>query len=213
MKRTTLALTVGSSLLAAVVLAGCSSPAQSATGGAATPQSSIAPSSAAASSSTSASGAVTSTAAAAGSPVLPVASNPIVNTATAPTLQVTKATVEDNVDPATGKAINDRLQLTLKNTGNSPLGGLEVYYEMTDTVTGQKEGYYQKLDGLSIPAGQETTVYFDNQAGPGHYPENQFSIYRSSTNQVDFAIQVSAVGAKIATATAVKSKGTGEKVD
>ena len=84
---------------------------------------------------------------------------------------------------------------------------------MTDVVTGQTEAYYQKLDGLSIPAGQETTVYFDNQAGPGHYPENQFSIYRSSTNEVDFAIQAAANGAKVATATAVKATGTGEKVD
>lgn len=146
-------------------------------------------------------------------PVLPVNSNPIVNTARARTLQVTQAAVEDNVDPATGKAIADRLQLTLKNTGSTPLSGLEVYYEMTDVVTGQKEAYYQKLDALTIPAGQEATVYFDNQPGPGHYPENQFSLYRSSVNQVDFAIQVSADGAKIATATAVKSAGTGEKVD
>ena len=105
------------------------------------------------------------------------------------------------------------MPLTLKNTGPTPLTGLEVYYKMTDVVTGQTEAYYQRLDGVTIPAGQETTVYFDNQTGPGHFPENQFSIYRSSTNEVDFAIQVSAPGAKIATATAVKATGTGEKVD
>ncbi len=145
--------------------------------------------------------------------VLPVTSNPIVNTATSPTLTISKAAVEDNTDPATGKAINDRLQLTMKNTGSTALTGLEVYYTMTDIVTGAKEAYYQKLTGLKIPAGAETTVYFDNQNLPGHFPENQFSIYRSSTNEVDFAIQASAKGAKIATATAVKSTGTGEKVD
>lgn len=145
--------------------------------------------------------------------VLPVTSNPIVNTATGATLTISKAAVEDNTDPATGKAINDRLQLTLKNTGATALTGLEVYYTMTDIVTGAKEAYYQKLTGLKIPAGAETTVYFDNQNLPGHFPENQFSIYRSSTNEVDFGIQVSAKGAKIATATAVKSTGTGEKVD
>lgn len=145
--------------------------------------------------------------------VLPVTSNPIVNTATSPTLKIAKAAVEDNTDPATGKAIDDRLQLTLKNTGSTALTGLEVYYTMTDIVTGAKEAYYQKLTGLKISAGAETTVYFDNQNLPGHFPENQFSIYRSSTNEVDFGIQVSAKGAKIATATAVKSTGTGEKVD
>ena len=186
-----------STLLAAIALTGCSSassttPAQPAgSSAAAAPAASAAPAGV----------------------VLPVASNPIVNTATAPTLEITYSMVEDNVDPATGKAIDDRLQLTLKNTGTAPLDGLEVYYEMTDVVTGQTEAYYQKLDGVTIPAGQETTVYFDNKTDPGHFPENQFSIYRSSTNEVDFAIQASAPGAKIATATAVKATGTGEKVD
>ena len=186
-----------STLLAAIALTGCSSassttPAQPAgSSAAAAPAASAAPAGV----------------------VLPVASNPIVNTATAPTLEITYSMVEDNVDPTTGKAIDDRLQLTLKNTGTTPLDGLEVYYEMTDVVTGQTEAYYQKLDGVAIPAGQETTVYFDNKTDPGHFPENQFSIYRSSTNEVDFAIQASAPGAKIATATAVKATGTGEKVD
>jgi hypothetical protein len=145
--------------------------------------------------------------------VLPVTSNPIVNTATAATLEISFAGVEDLVDPATGKAIDDRLMLTLRNTGTTPLTGLEVYYEMTDIVTGATEAYYQKLDSLSIPAGQDATVFFDNTTDPGHYPENQFSIYRSSTNEVDFTIQVSAAEAKSATATAVKATGTGEKVD
>jgi len=193
-----------STLLAAITLAGCSSAAS-------TPPAPPAGSSTADASA--ATGATPAASAAPGGVVLPVASNPIVNTATDPTLEITYSMVEDNVDPATGKAIDDRLQLTLKNTGTTPLDGLEVYYEMTDVVTGAMEGYYQKLDGLSIPAGQDATVYFDNKTDPGHYPENQFSIYRSSTNEVDFAIQASAPGAKIATATAVKATGTGEKVD
>ena len=145
--------------------------------------------------------------------VLPVPKDPIVNTATAATLAVTYAAAENNVDPATGKTIADRLELTLKNTGAAPLSGLEVYYTMTDATTGKKEGYYQKLTGLTLPAGQSSTVYFDGKQGAGHYPENTFSIYRSSTNQVDFRIEVSAPGAKIAVATATKSPGTGEKVD
>jgi hypothetical protein len=38
-------------------------------------------------------------------------------------------------------------------------------------------------------------------------------VYRSSTNQVDFDIQVSAAGVAVATATTSKDPGTGEKVD
>ena len=104
------------------------------------------------------------------------------------------AAVEDNEDPATNAPISDRLQLTLANTGEEVLGGFEIYYEMTDATTGSTEGYYQRLDGLEIAPGEEATIYFDNETGPGHYPENEFSIYRSSVNQVDFAIEVSAVG-------------------
>jgi hypothetical protein len=145
--------------------------------------------------------------------VLPVDENPIVNTSTTESLEITAAAVEDNEDPATNAPISDRLQLTLANTGQEVLTGFEIYYEMTDATTGSTEGYYQRLDGLEIAPGEDATIFFDNETGPGHYPENEFSLYRSSVNQVDFAIQVSAVGAKIATATAMKEAGTGEEAD
>lgn len=142
---------------------------------------------------------------------LPVASNPIVNNSTTPNLQVTYSAAENNVDPATKNAIGDQLELTLRNTSSAPMSGIEVYYEETDIVTKAKEGYYQKLNGLIIPANQESTVYFDNKNQAGHYPENRFSLYRSSQNEVDFRIWVSTPGSKIAQATTIKSKGTGEK--
>lgn len=145
--------------------------------------------------------------------VLPVERNPIVNSATTPSLQITAAAVEDNTDPATNAAIGDRLQLTLANTGTAPLSGFEIWYEMVDVTTDQREAYYQRLDGLEIAGGQTKTIFFDNESGPGHYPENQFSLYRSSANQVDFSIEVSAAGAKVATATATKGAGSGEQPD
>lgn len=143
--------------------------------------------------------------------VLPISANPIVNNSTAPGLDVTYAAVENNVDPATGNTIGDQLELTLRNTTGSAMTGIEVYYEMTDVVTNAKEGYYQKLTGITIAPNQETTVYFDGSNQLGHFPENQFSLYRSSQNEVDFKIWVSAPGVKVAQATAIKSKGTGEK--
>lgn len=203
MNRKTIAAIGAVALAAALPVSACSRTSDSAT--------SQAPSTSAPTAATAAAG-QTTTGGASGV-VLPVASNPINNDATATTLQVPFAGVEDLVDPATGKAISDRLMLTLKNTGTTPLTGLEVYYTMTDVITGASEAYYQALDGVTVAPGKETTVYFDNQTGTGHFPENQFSIFRSSTNEVDFAIEVSATGAKIANATAIKAKGTGEKVD
>lgn len=145
--------------------------------------------------------------------VLPVDANPIVNDSTTPGLSVTYAAVEDNVDQATGQAISDQLELTIANATSTDVSGLEVFYTMTDTTTGQSESYYQDLGALVVPAGSKVTVYFDNGTATGHYPENTFSIYRSSSNQVDFTIEVSTPGLAPAMATATKGVGTGEVAD
>ena len=144
--------------------------------------------------------------------VLPVTVDPIQNPATAPGLTVSKVMLEDNTD-ASGAAIGDRLQFVIGNDTAAALSGLEVYYTMTDTTTGAAESYYQSLDGLTVPAKGSVTVYFDNDTGAGHFPENKFSLYRSSLNQVDFAVEVSAPGLKIATGAGSKSAGAGEQAD
>jgi hypothetical protein len=143
--------------------------------------------------------------------VLPVAKNPIVNDATKAGLQITAAMAENNVDPATKKDLTDRLQFTIKNTSAETLNDLEVFYQMTDSTTKKTEGYYQKLTGFSLAPGAEGTVYFDNEGGPGHYPESKFSLYRTSANEVVISIEVSAAGYKPAMGEAVKAVGTGEK--
>jgi hypothetical protein len=142
--------------------------------------------------------------------VLPVAENPIVNTSTTEGLQIVSAMVENNVDPATNKDLSDRLQITLKNTSVETLSDLEVYYQMKDTTTQKTEGYYQKLTDFSLAPGAEGTVYFDSETGAGHYPENTFSLYRTSANEVVFSIEVSAAGYAPAMGEAVKAVGTGE---
>ena len=142
--------------------------------------------------------------------VLPVSSNPIQNTSQQSGLAITAADVENNVDPVTKQAIADRLQVTLQNTSSQTMTRLEIYYQMKDVKTGQTEAYHQILTGLQLAANESKTIYFDNQSGAGHYPENKYSIYHSSQNEVDFTIQVSTPGFKPVTATAKKSAGTGE---
>ena len=142
--------------------------------------------------------------------VLPVAKNPIVNSATQEGLVITEAMAENNVDPVTGKDLTDRLQFTIKNTSTETLSDLEVFYQMTDSTTNKTEGYYQKLTGFSLAPGAEGTVYFDNESGAGHYPESKYSLYRTSANEVVISIEVSAAGYKPAMGQAVKAVGTGE---
>lgn len=142
--------------------------------------------------------------------VLPVTSNPITNTSTKPGLKITEIMVENNVDPATKKDLTDRLQFSLKNTSTATMTDLEAFYDMTDSNTGATESYYQKLTGLTLAPGETKTVYFDNETGPGHYPENTYSLYRTSKNKVVVTVQVSAPGYAIATAEVTKDAGTGE---
>ncbi len=144
--------------------------------------------------------------------VLPVDSNPIVNASTAPGLTITAA-AEDNVDPVTNAPIDDRLQVMLHNDTSQALGSMEIYFVMTDVTTGQSEAYYQELTGLSLAPNSTTTISFDGESGPGHYPENAFSIYRSSKNQVDFTIEVSAAGVQVAHGTATRGSGAGDAAD
>ena len=145
--------------------------------------------------------------------VLPVNSNPIVNTSTAPGLTIVSAAAEDNVDPVTNAAIDDRLQVTVRNDTTSELSSFEIYYVMTDVTTKQSEAYYQALTGFTLAAGATGTLSFDGETGPGHFPENTFSLYRSSKNQVDFTIEVSAGGVQVAEATATKGSGVGDASD
>jgi hypothetical protein len=79
---------------------------------------------------------------------LPVKSNPIQNSSTVEGLVIAEIAVQDNVDPATKKAIDDRLQINIKNTSAKTMSNLEAYYSMKDSTTGQVENYYQKLTGL-----------------------------------------------------------------
>ncbi|MGH7237545.1 MAG: hypothetical protein ACREGF_03355, partial [Candidatus Saccharimonadales bacterium] len=145
------------------------------------------------------------------SQVLPVGTNPIHNTSTKTGVSIVAAMVENNTDPATGKPIADRLQFSIKNSSSQLINNLEVYYTMTDAKTHQSENYYQKLGGLSVAPGQTKTVFFDNGSAPGHYPENKYSIYRTSPHAVDFTIEVSELGFQPATAHAKKDPGTGEQ--
>jgi hypothetical protein len=142
-----------------------------------------------------------------GPAVLPVAENPITNTGTKKGLAISETMVENNVDKASGKEVSDRLQFTIKNSSAEQITGVEVYYTMTETPTGKTESYHQKLEGLTIAPDTEATVYFDNESGEGHYPENKFSIYRTSPNEVKFDIEVSAPGFAVARGTALKEEG------
>ena len=87
--------------------------------------------------------------------------NTIQNTATTEGFVITDSKVENNIDKA-GKTIDDHLELTLKNTAGKDLADFEAYYMITDTTTGQKEGYYKKLTNFVLKSGETQVIHFDN---------------------------------------------------
>lgn len=145
--------------------------------------------------------------------ILPIAANPITNTATAPGLTIVQVLVENNVEPATGGDAADHLEIVLRNDSAAELGGFVVYYEITDLTSGAKEGYCSALAGFTIAPGAERTAHFDNTGQPDHFPDNDFSLYHQSLNEMQVDLMVSATGVAPQTATVMKEAGGAENPD
>lgn len=142
--------------------------------------------------------------------VLPVASNPIANTATAPGLEITKALVENNVSSETGKAVADHLEVSVKNATGAPIDSVEIYYAINDPSTKATEGYYTKLTGFTIAPGATRVVHFDNTGAPDHYPVNKYSLYYTDKNALVVDVTASAPKLKPATFSVNKDAGGAE---
>lgn len=155
----------------------------------------------------------TTAAASGGDQVLPVSQNPIQNTSTAEGLSIDSVLVENNVDD-TGKAVDDHLEIALTNTGTADLGGVEIFYTFTDPTAGATESYYAKLPTtFTVPAGGSRVAHFDNTGATDHFPSNDFSLYKTSVNELDVEVVVSAEGAAVQTATVKKDAGGAETPD
>ena len=142
--------------------------------------------------------------------VLPVAKNPIANSSTAPGLTITKALVENNVSPDTGKAVDDHLEVALMNTGAKPLDKVEVYVRISDPAKGIAEGYHSTLGGFSIAPGATRVAHFDNTGATDHFPVNKYSLYYTDKNALVVDVTASSPKVKPATFTVKKDAGGAE---
>lgn len=152
----------------------------------------------------------TAGASASGQQVLPVAQNPITNAATAPGLTITKALVENNVSPTTGKAVDDHLEVALKNTSSKPLDQVEIYYKITDPSKNVSEGYHAKLAGFTIDPGATRVAHFDSTGETDSFPVNKYSLYYTDKNALVVDITASAKDVKPATFSVKKDAGGAE---
>lgn len=136
------------------------------------------------------------------------APNPIKETSTTPLpVTIKDARVEDN-------ATSDHLEITMVNNGKSDLSNFDIYYTITDKANQTQESYYQKLNGLTLAAGETKTIHFDNQvSGANHYYMNMNGLYGTSSNGLTFEIQLHAAGNQPMNFTVEKAKGTAEVAD
>jgi hypothetical protein len=141
--------------------------------------------------------------------------NPIKETSTiALPIEIKDIRVEDNVG-ADKKDAPDHLEITMKNTSTKVLDKFEVYITITDKKeTNKVEGYYVKLEGLTVGAGENKTIHFDNKVSEsGHYLGNPNGLYGTSSNGLTFKLQLHADGYKPMDFTVDKSEGTAEVAD
>ena len=146
------------------------------------------------------------------------AENPIKNDATQKGFKITEALVENNVNPATKKAADDHLEVTLKNIVGKDLSGFECYYTITDLETKKKEGYIVKLSNFVLKSGETKTIHFDNKRDPlhldpNHFGENPNSMYRTNGDAKTFDLILSVPDFKVETVQINKDPGTDEKAD
>ena len=122
-------------------------------------------------------------------------------------IKIKDARVEDN-------ATADHLEIALTNTGKDELKSFDIYCTITDKVDNNKEAYYQKLDGLSIKAGETKTIHFDNKVKEqGHYYGNMNGLYGTSKNGLTFNVLLHNSGYKPLEFSVDKAKGTAEVAD
>jgi hypothetical protein len=145
--------------------------------------------------------------------VLPVTANPITNTATTQSLTIDSVLVENNED-ASGKAVDDHLEIAVTNTRTTELSGFEVYYTITDPKTSDAESYYTRLPAdFAIAGGDSRLIHFDNTGAADHFPVNQYSLYYTDPNALDVTVEVSAADSAPQTATVAKDAGGAEEAD
>ena len=142
--------------------------------------------------------------------VLPVAANPISNNSAAAGLTISKVLVENNVAADTGKAVGDHLEIALKNTSTKPLDQIAIYYKITDKAKATSEGYYTKLDGVTIAPGATRVVHFDSTGASDHYPVNKYSLYYTDKNALVVDVTASSPNVKVATFSVKKGAGGAE---
>ena len=139
--------------------------------------------------------------------------SPMTMDGTAAPFTIAEALVENNYDPVKKADAPDHLEILIQNPGTTDLTGFSIYVAIKDADSGTTEGIFRRLDGLSVPAGGEARIHFDDGAAPGHFRANPNSIYVSSQAAKTFSVAVQADGFAPVMTEIAKDKGGAEQAD
>lgn len=110
--------------------------------------------------------------------------NPIKESSAKVGFKINSIVVENNVD-AGGAAAPDHLELTVTNTAGADIGsGFELYYTLTDTVTGTVQSFYLPLPGFALKTGETVHLHVDDATAAGHFRADPNSMFYTGKNAV-----------------------------
>jgi len=135
--------------------------------------------------------------------------NPIQETSTTAGFAISGLMVENNVD-ADGAAVADHLEFKVSNPGARNLSNFEIYYTITDQVTGAVQAYYRTLPDFTLKAGDTQTLHFDNTGKPGHFSVNPNSAFYTDVNALTIEVTLHTSGLALQTASVAKDPAGAE---
>lgn len=122
------------------------------------------------------------------------AENPIVETSTTQGFKIDSVLAENNVD-AGGAVVDDHLEITATNTSGADIAsGWDLYYSLTDAVTGDVQSFYLPLDGFSLKSGETVHVHVDTTGAAGHFRADPNSSFYKGQNQLKVDVTLHAAG-------------------
>ncbi len=127
--------------------------------------------------------------------------------------------VENNVEPGTGKATDDHLELEVQNLTDADIKGVEFFLTLKDSVTGATENTYRKLAGFTIPKKGTSVLHFlpkgslDFAAATDHFRANPNSALYKTPNEKMLRVEIAIPGFAPAKIDIKKDKGGAEVAD
>jgi hypothetical protein len=140
------------------------------------------------------------------------AESPIQPGGAAASFHIGEVLVENNVDPVAHKDAPDHLEIQVINDSAKPLGGVTLYYTLTDADSGVQEAYIAH-PAITVPAGGAARIHVDDSGATDHMRANPNSIYVTSQAAKAVSVTLQLPGEAAVQTSVQKDAGGAEQAD